>query len=202
MYHGRMREQIEAFVASLAIPADRKAVVLAELLDHVASAREEAARDGRDADDAERAALGNLEAMRRSLEAVEPAFQISRGHALVRALIAGAVVAIVIAFGGVLMRGPLGAVVAVTIAAVAAPPRVLELLRAELRARRAPFGPAITYGIGVHATPFVIWICMIVARAFAGTLEVDVPLSAFAIPVVVYGLVIVEGIRARTHVTA
>ena len=48
MYRGWMSEELARFVASLAIPEDRKAVVLAELSDHVACARESAARDGRE----------------------------------------------------------------------------------------------------------------------------------------------------------
>src|SRR6478735_3674420 len=83
-----MKDELERFVASLAIPADRKAVVLAELSDHVASAAEAAARDGVDPEAAGRAALGNLEALRRALEAVEPGFRVSRGHAFTRGALA------------------------------------------------------------------------------------------------------------------
>lgn len=197
-----MRDQLEAFVASLAIPADRKAVVLAELIDHVACAREQATRDGKDADEAERAVLGNLEALRHSFEAVEPAFTISRLHALVRGVVAGTIVALVLAFGGEVMTGIVGAVFAVAVAIVFAPPRVLELLRAELRARRAPFGPAITYAMGVHSTPFVIWIGMVVARALHGITDLDVTPSAFAITAFVWGVVAIEAIRVRRRVTA
>src|SRR5438045_7606993 len=95
MYHAPMtKDDLERFVASLAIPADRKAIVLAELTDHAASAGEAAARQGLDPDAAARAALGNLEALRRSLEAVEPAFRVSRIDAATRGLVASLLVAI------------------------------------------------------------------------------------------------------------
>ena len=196
-----MEEELERFVASLAIPADRKAVVLAELSDHVACATEAAKREGQDPEAAGREALGNLEAMRRSLEAVEPAFRISRLHAFVRGVLAGALVAVVIDQGGAVMRDALGALVVIAIAALAAPPRALELLRAELRAPRGrrglPIGPAIVYGFTVMSTPFVIWIAMIVVRAYGGNMVVDVPWSAMAVMVAVWLVLLVEGIRAR-----
>jgi hypothetical protein len=207
-----MRDELERFVASLAIPADRKAIVLAELSDHVACATEAAVRDGKDPEAAGRAALGNLEALRRSLEAVEPAFRITRLHAVVRGLVAGVLVAIVIDQGGSLMKGIVGALTALAITAVFAPPRVLELLRAELRAPRipgsfglgrgVPIGPAITYGYTVMAAPILVWIPMIVIRAFQGVLVVDAPLSAFAVIAAVYQVLLVEGIRARRKATA
>ena len=204
-----MREDLERFVASLAIPADRKTVVLAELLDHVASAREAAVRDGRDADEAERAALGNLEALRRSLEAVEPAFRIPRWHAIARGVVASIAIALVIDQGGALMRGPLGALVALALGIACAPRRALELLRAELRARgarvaRVPIGPAIAYLYTVLSGPFVLWIGLIVFRAFAGTLDFnfDVPISSFAVMAGVYALLFVEAFRARREAMA
>ena len=43
-----MRDELGRFVASLAIPDDRKAIVLAELTDHVACATELAIREGKD----------------------------------------------------------------------------------------------------------------------------------------------------------
>lgn len=196
-----MREELERFVASLAIPADRKTVVLAELLDHASCAREAATREGGDPDAAERAAIGNLEALRRSLEAVEPAFRITRRHALARGIVGGMVVALLLDQGGALMTGVLGAVVAIAVAAVCAPPRLVELLRAELRAPRirhsVPIGPAITYCYAILSTPFVVWIAMIVTRAFGGMTTVDVPVSAFAVMVAVLSLLLIEGIRAR-----
>lgn len=203
-----MQDEIERFVASLAIPADRKAVVLAELLDHVACAREAAAREGRDPDAAGRDALGNLEAMRRALEAVEPAFRITRRAALVRGVIAGAIVALMFDQALTVMSGLLGAFTAIAIAAVLAPPRMLDLLRAELRAprvrgrlgRSVPIGPAVTYLYTVMATPHLVWIGMIVVRAFLGVTEVSVPLSCFSVLVATYGLLLVEGIRARRTV--
>jgi len=207
-----MREEIERFVASLAIPADRKAVVLVELLDHVASASEAAAREGRDAEAAGRAALGNLEALRRSLEAVEPAFRTSRVQALGRGILASLLVAIALDQAGALLHGALGALVGIAIAVVLAPPRALELLRAELRAPRIrgtvgvvrglPIGPALVYAFTVMSGPFLVWIALIVARAYSGILRLDVPDSAFAVMIAVYALLLVEGIRARRRAAA
>ena len=206
-----MNDEIARFVASLAIPEDRKAVVLAELTDHAACAAEAAAREGRDPVEAARAALGNLEALRRSLEAVEPGFRVSRGHALARGLAAAAVIAIAVDQGGPLMCGLLGAVVAIAIALLCAPPRALELLRSELGARRVrgtllrgvPIGPAVVYAYTVLSAPILVWIGMIVVRAvFLGVTTVDVPVSAFGVIAAVYGLLLVEGIRARRRAAA
>jgi hypothetical protein len=205
-----MRDDLERFVASLAIPADRKAVVLAELADHVGCAREVAARDGRDPDAAGRAALGDLEALRRSLEAVEPAFAITRRNAFVRGVIASLLVAFVIDRIGFVMHGMVGAIAALAIAVAFAPPRVLELLRADLRApsvrgrfhRGAPIGPAIVYGYTVLSGPFLVWISLIVIRAIGGIYEVDVPNSAFALMVTVMAVLFVEMFRARRKAIA
>lgn len=206
-----MRDELERFVASLAIPADRKTVVLAELVDHVACAREAAVREGQDPEAAARAALGNLELLRRSLEAIEPAFKITRLQALVRGVVASLLVAVLLDQGGSLMRGALGALAVLAIAAVFAPPRVLDLLRAELRAQRVrgtvlakgiPIGPAITYGYTVMSVPILVWIGLIVYRAFNGNTHLEVPGSAFAILVAVYAVLIVEGIRSRREATA
>jgi len=210
MYGGFMRDEIERFVASLAIPADRKAIVLAELVDHVACATEAAVRAGADPEAAGRAALGNLESMRRSLEAIEPAFRITRWHAIGRGVIAGVAVAIVIDQGGPIMRGIVGALVVIAIAAVLAPPRALDLLRAELRAPRIrgtlgkglPIGPAITSASNVTSVPFLVWIAMIVVRAIGGVTDVNVPMSAFALMAAVMLILLVEVIRARRHVVA
>ncbi|HEV7554630.1 MAG TPA: hypothetical protein VGO00_04190, partial [Kofleriaceae bacterium] len=196
--------------ASLAIPADRKAILIAELVDHVASATEAAVKDGVDPEVAARTALGNLESLRRSLEAIEPAFRITRWHAIGRGVIAGVLVAILLDQGGQLMMGMVGALVAIAIAAALAPPRVLSLLRAELRAPRVrgavgsgiPIGPALAYGYTVMSVPFIVWTAMIVVRAFRGITELDVPLSSFAVAAAVILLFVVEGIRARRHVTA
>jgi hypothetical protein len=200
-----MRDELERFVASLAIPEDRKAVVLAELGDHLACARETAAREGRDPDAAERDALGGLEALRRSLESVEPAFRVSRWHALGRGALAGVLVAVALDQGGALMRGALGAVFALAVVLLLAPPRVLELLRAELRASPvrgtlvsgSPIGPALVYAFTVMSTPFCVWIALIVVRAQSGGTAVDVPWSAFAVMMAVYAVLFVEGVRAR-----
>ena len=205
-----MREELESFVASLAIPADRKAIVLAELLDHVACATEAAVRDGKDPDAAARAAIGDLDALRRSLESVEPAFRVTRRRAFVRGLVASLLVAILLDQGGSIMRGAVGALVAVAIAAVLAPPRVLDLLRAELRAPRIrgalarglPIGPALVYAFTVISGPFVVWVGLIVQRGFAGVTELDVPWSAFAVMASVYLVLLVEGIRARRAAVA
>ena len=205
-----MGDELERFVAALAIPDDRKAVVLAELSDHVACVTEAAVREGRDPESAARSAIGCLEMLRGSLEAVEPAFRTTRMHALVRGVVGGALVALLIDRGGELMRGGLGALAAIAIAVVCAPPRVLELLRAELRAPRirgaairgVAIGPALTYGYTVLSTPFIVWIAMIVVRAFEGVTTVDVPLAAFAVLVVVYAVLAVEMIRARRKAIA
>jgi hypothetical protein len=200
-----MRDEIGRFVASLAIPDDRKAVVLAELTDHAACAAEAATREGRDPEEAARAALGNLEALRRSLEAVEPAFRVSRWHALARGLMAAAVIAIVVDQGGVLMHGVLGCVVTVAIAALCAPPRALDLLRAELRARRirgrlfrgVPIGPALVYAFTVVSVPPLVWTAIIIVRASLAPFSFETPISAFAVLTTVWALLLVESIRAR-----
>jgi hypothetical protein len=205
-----MQDEVARFVASLAIPADRKAIVLAELTDHVACATDAAAREGRDVDAAAREALGNLEVLKRSLEAIEPAFRVTRLHAFARALVAAVLVAIVLDQGGPLMRGLGGAVVAISLGALLAPPRVLELLRAELRAPRVagtigrgvPIGPAVTYAYTLMSTPFIIWIGLIGYRATLGTTDVDVPVSAFALMAAIYSVLIVEAVRARRAAVA
>jgi hypothetical protein len=50
------------------------------------------------------------------------------------------------------------------------------------------------------SVPFVVWIAMIVVRAFRGITRVDIPLSAFAVVAAVMLVLLVEGIRARRHV--
>ena len=205
-----MREALEQFVASLAIPADRKAVVLAELTDHVTCAAEAATREGRDPDAAARDALGNLDALRRSLEAIEPAFRVTRISAFARAVAAAALVAIVVDQLGMLAFGIIAAAAAIAIAAVLAPPRVFDLLRAELRAPRVrgtllhglPIGPALTYAFTVMSTPFLIWMAMIVQRAYGGMMIIHVPWSAFALMSFIYLVLLVEGIRARRAAVA
>jgi hypothetical protein len=198
-----MREAIERFVASLAIPEERKAVVAAELIDHVACAREAAVRGGRDPEAAERAALGELEAMRAELEAVEPRFGMSRSRAMGRGAIASVLVAIAITYGGELMRGVVGALAAVAIAVAFAPP--LGLLRGELRAPRVagrlgrgvPIGPALTYAFTVLSAPFLIWIAIAVEATRHGVVRLDVPWSCFAVMASVWLVLLVEGLRAR-----
>jgi hypothetical protein len=200
-----MADELEQFVASLAIPAERQAIVLAELADHVACATEEAVRRGVDPEEAARAALGNLESLRRALEAIEPAFRVTRLEAVVRGAIASLLVAIVIDQGGQLMRGAVGALVVVAIAVGFAPP--LGLLRRELRAPRirgalgrgVPIGPALTYAVTVLSGPFLVWITMIFARRPS---DLDVPLSAFAVAAAVLLVLLVESIRARRHAVA
>jgi len=205
-----MRDELERFVTSLSIPADRKAIVLDELADHVACAREAAVRDGLDPDAAGRAALGDLAALRRSLEALEPAFTITRRNAFVRGIVASLLVAFVIDRIGFVMLGVVGAIAAFAIAAAFAPPRVLELLRADLRAppirgrfhRGVPIGPAIVYGYTVMSGPFLVWIGLIVYRALHGFYLADVPNSAFALMAAVLGVLAVEMIRARRKAVA
>ena len=207
-----MRGELERFVASLAIPAERKTVVLAELLDHAASAAEAAVRDGRDPDDAARAAIGDLEVLRGSLERVEPAFRITRRHALVRAAIAGVLVAVLFDQLLPFIGGPVAAAIAIAIAAVLAPRGALDMLRAELRAPRiratarvgrgVPIGPAITYAFTVMYVPIAVWIGLIAYRAFHGVTEVDAPISALAMMAAIWLVLIVESIRARREATA
>ena len=210
-----MREELERFVASLAIPAERKAVVLAELSDHLACAAEAATREGRDPEAAARAALGNLEALRRSLEAVEPAFRVTRARAFGRGVMASLLVAAAVDQGGATMRGgggAIGALVALAIAALFAPPYALDLLRAELRApqiagrvgfvRGVPVGPALTYAFTVMSGPFVVWMALIVERALTGAYTVDVPWTAFVVMAAVYLVLFVEGLRARRPAAA
>ncbi|HTR52466.1 MAG TPA: hypothetical protein VMJ10_17250 [Kofleriaceae bacterium] len=205
-----MRDELERFVTSLAIPDDRKAVVLAELTDHVSCAVEQAVREGRDRDAAARAALGDLEALRRSLEAIEPAFRISKPRAVARGVLASLVVAIAIAEGGSIMHGVIGAMFAIAVVVALAPARVLDLLRAELRAPRVRgtfirgvrIGPALAYAFTVLAVPHVVWIALIVAHAFRGITEFDTPLSAFAIMTAVSAAIFVEMFRARRRSVA
>jgi hypothetical protein len=207
MYHRLMRDEIERFVASLSIPADRKAILLAELTDHAACASEAALREGRDPDAAARAALGDLEALRRSLETVEPSFRVTRRQTVARGLAAGVLVAILLDRGGAAVSGELGAVAALAIALALAPARWIELLRAELRAphvrgsfgltRGVPVGPALAYVYTVMCVPFVVWVALIVQRVGAGALTLVVPRSAFAVLTAGYVLLLVEGLRAR-----
>jgi hypothetical protein len=209
MYRGEMVD-LEAFVASLKIPADRKGVVVAELTDHVACAREAATRGGKDPDAAATAALGNLEALRRSLEAVEPAFGATRCQAFVRGLLASIVIAAALDIGGAFMAGIVGSLAVLVVAALLAPPHALQLLRAELRAPRVrgrlagrgtPIGPALFYGFTIAVTPFLIWIGLIVARVLRGAIHFDTPPSSFAVAGAVLLLVMVETARARRRAT-
>jgi len=193
-----MSEELARFVASLAIPEDRKAVVLAELSDHIACARDAAAREGRDPDAAARAALGDLGALRRSLEAVEPAFRVSRWTALARGAVASLLIAILIDRLGFWWLGSVAVLGSLAIAAAFALPRMRELLRAELRVKRVPIGPALTYLFTVMSGPFVVWIAMIVERGLVqGVTRVHTPWTAFAVMWACWLLLIVESIRVR-----
>ena len=208
MYRELMDEQqLARFVDSLAIPVERKEVVLAELSDHVASAREAALRLGRDPDAAARAAIGDFEALRRSLEAIEPAFHITRWRAIGHGVVASVLIGVVIDRGGV-MYGVIGALLALAIAIAFAPrPRhALALLRGELRARRVrgafvrgvPIGPMVTYVVTVMCVPFLVWNAMIVTRAaLYGVTSFVVPWSAFVVGTASWVLLLVEGLRAR-----
>jgi hypothetical protein len=206
MYDGSMQEELEQFVASLEIPADRKEIVLAELLDHVASATEAARRAGEDPEAAARAAIGDLQLLRRSLEAIEPAFRITRKQTFARGLVASLLVALVIDQGGAIMTGFVGAVAAIAIVVLLAPPSALVLLRAELRRPRVgrgiSIGPALVYAATVISAPFVMWIALIVQRAFAGNTRLETPYSAFAVVGAVSALLLVEGLRARRKAIA
>ena len=185
-------DDLEAFVASLRIPDDRKHVVLAELRDHALCA----ARDGRDP----REAIGDREALRRALEAIEPAFRVTRWHAFARGAVAGLVIALLFDQGGPLVRGVLGVFVSIALVAVVAPPRALDLLRAELRPRQPRLGPGATYLVAATSAPYLIWIGMILARGETRE-TLHVPWSAFTCAALLWIVVIVEGVRAR-HVAA
>jgi hypothetical protein len=197
-----MADRLEDFVASLSIPPERREVVLAELRDHEASAREHALREGRDADLAAREALGDLEALRRSLEAVEPAFRVTRAQAFTRGVVAAVLVAGLIDRGGALMAGLLGCAIAVAIVIALAPPRTLLMLRGELAAPSIPgmlvrgprIGPALTYLFTVLSGPYVVWVGLIFALR---PVSIDVPLSAWAVAAAVSALLIVETLRRR-----
>ncbi|HUJ59042.1 MAG TPA: hypothetical protein VLX92_11130 [Kofleriaceae bacterium] len=205
-----MQEQLEQFVASLAIPAERKPVVLAELLDHARCAMDAAACEGGDPEQAARAALGDLGALRRALEAVEPAFHYPRARAVVRGVIAALLVALVIDRTADVMADALGAVAALAIVALAAPPRALARLRGELGAPRVPgklvagarIGPVLGYALAVIAGPPLVWIAIIVARALAGDLLVRTPWSAFTVMVAATLVIAVELARARRRAVA
>ena len=200
-----MHDALARFVESLAIPVERKQIVLAELADHVACATEAAVREGRDPDAAARAAIGNLETLRRSLEAVEPAFHVTRVDALVRGLVAGVLVGILLDQGGAYMRGVFGALFAIAIGFALAPPRWFTLVGRELSVSRVrgtvlrgvPIGPALTYLFVAISAPYSVWIGMIVVRAFAGNTTVDVPWSAFALMFAMYGALVVQALRVR-----
>lgn len=191
------KDDLEKFVASLAIPEERKQVILAELTDHLASSREANADVEID-----------LGALRKSLEAIEPAFGTTRLRAMGRGLIASLLIAAALDLGGPRLGEPMGALLVIVIAIALSPPRLLELLRAELRAPRVPsflgrgrpIGPALTYLATVWYLPFVFWISLIAARAYAGRFSLEVPLSAFAVMTAVLGLLLVEGVRARRSV--
>ncbi len=204
MYHGGVRDEIERFVESLSIPADRKTVVLAELLDHAASAREAAVRDGRDPEAAERAALGELEKLRGSLERVEPAFRITRRQAVARGAMGGLLVAVMADQGGPLLAGALGALATIAIAIVFAPPRFFDLLHAEMRAPKVrgvvlsgvPIGPAASYCYAALSTPYLIWITLIVIRVLGGATSIDVPPVAITPMLGAYALMLYVGVRS------
>src|SRR4051812_9336795 len=183
-------DELEGFVASLKIPPARKTVVLAELADHLACAQQAAAHDGRDP----QTATLDLEALRPSLEAIEPAFGVTRIGAFGRGSLASLLVAVAIDRGGPALSGGVGALIVIGLAALLAPPRLLLLLRAEVRAPRVrglvtsgrPIGPALTYLVTVLSGPFLIWIGLIITRAQAGQLALEVPPSAFAVMVAVH----------------
>jgi hypothetical protein len=206
--HGPIHDELDQWVATLSIPAERKAVVLAELLDHAACAAEAAAREGRDPEVAAREAVGNLESLRRSLEAIEPAFGVTRWRATLHGLVAGALIALLIDFQGSTLACVLEAVAALGVAALCAPPRALELLRAELRAPRVrasvglagaggvPIGPAVTYAFTVMYASVLVWIGQIVYITLENR-SFDTPPNAFVVMAAVWLLLLVEGVRAR-----
>lgn len=206
-----MGDDLERFVASLAIPADRKTVVLAELSDHLASATEAAARSGlgpAEAAAAGRAALGDLEALRRSIEAIEPAFQVSWGRAVLHGLAASVGVFVAYELAGVSLLEQLAAI---AIVALLAPPRALALLRAEFRAARVrgslglggvPIGPIAVYALLVMCVPILFGIVELVTRAYLGLPFLDIPLVGYAVQTTVLVVLGVEAVRARRTAVA
>ena len=137
---------------------------------------------------------------------MEPAFQVSRASAFARGLVAAVVVAIIVDQTHAIMMGAFAALTALAIAAVCAPPRALELLRAELRAprvrRSVPIGPALTYAFTVLAAPFMIWISLIVVRVYGGLPSFDTPWCSFTLVTAVYLVLLVETLRARRQAIA
>lgn len=211
MYHEVMRAQLSGFVESLAIPAERKPIVLAELVDHVTSAMETAVREGADPELAARAALGDLEALRAQLESVEPAFRFSRPWAIARGIVAALLVAIVVDRTVAMTMLWLGALAALAIVGALAPRRALEMLRAELRGPRVrgrlaesgiAIGPALAYALVVIAGPPVVWIGLITKHALAGDFLEQTPWSAFVVMAVIGLVIAVEAVRARRDVVA
>src|SRR4051812_32539067 len=127
------REEIAAFVASLAIPEDRREIVLAELLDQLACST----RDGADP------GFGDLAQLRARLEAIEPAFQfgfragLARAAATSAALLAASALVRVLSFSLPLGASPIS----------------------EMLSESAPlvFRGALLTGLLFLITPSVVW---------------------------------------------
>jgi hypothetical protein len=106
----RTRSELHQFVAGLRIPDSRRALVEGELHDHLESRIAIELARGADAASAEHTALvalGDPDQLRRSLEQIEPAFEISPRSALVKGFASAIGSAILFAVVGVLFpRGP------------------------------------------------------------------------------------------------
>ena len=72
----------------------------------------------------------------------------------------------------------------------------------DMSGRGFAIGPALVYAATVISTPFVVWITLIVQRAFAGNTALETPYSAFAVLVAVSVLLFVEAMRARRKAIA
>src|SRR5438105_10825443 len=105
------RDQLLGFLAGLRIPGARRALVEAELLDHLDSRIAAELAAGETAGDAERnalAALGDPAELRASLERIEPAFELDPRRTTLRGLAAAVASSAVFVLLGALfqVQGP------------------------------------------------------------------------------------------------
>lgn len=164
------REQLDSFVASLAVPEDRREIVGGELRDHVASALAEGASLS-----IALAQLGDPVALRTRLEQVEPAFRFTHraafrssagaSCAVVGAALAAASVPFPEWIPEFLIAAIRGLAPLVTLLLLV-PPGLAPLLRAEMRAPKIrasigffyaiPIGPAFTWNLLLLLLPFAL----------------------------------------------
>jgi hypothetical protein len=144
--------ELRAFVAGLRIPESRRALVELELLDHVESRIASGVAAGEDHAAAEQhafAVLGDPDALRASLERIEPAFEIDPVGAIVRGLASALVASIIFAIAGALfprghglvenlvVAGP-AALCGLGVMAMFAPRGIAAAIRSEARATIEP----------------------------------------------------------------